>query len=65
MLKMFQNIAMKNAEAAILKSSENREIKPGAIIFAKVIKAENGMYLLNLKGEKILAKSERTLKEGE
>lgn len=65
MLKMFQNIAMKNAEAAILKNSESREIKPGTIIFAKVIKAENGMYLLNLKGEKILAKSERTLKEGE
>lgn len=65
MLKMFQNIAMQKIEAQKLKASENKEIKPGATIYAKVIKAENGMYLLNLKGEKILAKSERPLKEGE
>lgn len=65
MLKLFQNIAMQKIEAQKLKSTENKELKPGAIIYAKVIRAEKGMYLLNLKGEKILAKSERTLKEGE
>lgn len=62
---MFQNMAMKNMENSLLKSGENKEIKSGTIIYAKVIKAEGGMYLLNLKGEKILAKSERPLKEGE
>lgn len=65
MLKLFQNLAMQKVEEQKLKASENKEIKPGATIYAKVIKAEKGMYLLNLKGEKILAKSERPLKEGE
>lgn len=65
MLKLFQNIAMQKIEAQKLKSTENKELKPGATIYAKVIRAENGVYLLNLKGEKILAKSERPLKEGE
>lgn len=65
MLKLLQNIAMQKVEASKLKSSEAVEIKPGATIYAKVIKAEAGLYLLNLQGEKILAKSERTLREGE
>jgi hypothetical protein len=65
MLKLFQNMAMQKIEEQRLKNSENKEIKPGALLYAKVIKAESNMYLLNLKGQKILAKSERPLKEGE
>ena len=52
-------MAMQKIEEQRLKNSENKEIKPGALLYAKVIKAESNMYLLNLKGQKILAKSER------
>lgn len=65
MLKLFSGFVTQKVEDMKLKSNEGKDLKPGQTVYAKVIKADKGVYLLNLKGEKIVARSERTLKEGE
>ena len=65
MLKMVHTMQVKKLEQELINSLEKNILRPGKIVSAKVLKAENGLYLLSLNGEKVQAKSEKPLKEGE
>ena len=59
MLKMVHTMQVKKLEQELINSLEKNILRPGKIVSAKVLKAENGLYLLSLNGEKVQAKSEK------
>ena len=58
---MVHSMQVKKLEQELINSLEKNILRPGKIVSAKVLKAENGLYLLSLNGEKVQAKSEKPL----
>lgn len=65
MFKLFEKIISNSIKEQRFENQKNIQLKPGIKIYAKVIKTNGDKALLDLKGLKILAVSNRELKTGE
>lgn len=65
MFKIFEKIISNSIKEQRFENQKNIQLKPGIKVYAKVIKTNGDKALLDLKGLKILAVSNRELKAGE
>ena len=65
MFKIFERIITNSIKEQRFENQKNIKLEPGIKVYAKVVKINGEKALLDLKGVKILAVSNRELKPGE